>query len=173
MRILVVARWAPWPARSGAQLRSANMITALASLGEVDVFLHVDPRHETELHVPPGLAVHAVGGATRSDRPPSRVDRAVTLVSGTTPSRIVLPALGLRPSGTSTSTRSGVRSAPWGRPATTSRGSCASSRGWRSATSSTRPPSSTTTISVTGPSGPGSRTAGPRHPGATRRLGAR
>ena len=88
MRALVVARWAPWPARSGAQLRSAHMIAALASVGDVDVFLHVDPRHGTDLHVPPGLAVRRIGGATRAGRPPTRVDRAVTLLPGTRPEAI-------------------------------------------------------------------------------------
>ena len=49
MRSLFVARWAPWPPASGAQLRSAAVVAALAGLGDVDVFLLADPRHSPDV----------------------------------------------------------------------------------------------------------------------------
>jgi hypothetical protein len=44
MRILVIASTFPWPARSGQQLRVANIVRALAGLGEIDLFSSVSTR---------------------------------------------------------------------------------------------------------------------------------
>lgn len=88
IRSLVVARWAPWPPRSGAQLRSQHVIEALASLGPVDVFLLADARHETQLQVPKGLDVHDLGGAVRVERPGSVAQRVLTLVPMTAPAQL-------------------------------------------------------------------------------------
>ncbi|MGQ0830928.1 MAG: glycosyltransferase [Microthrixaceae bacterium] len=86
MRSLVVTRWVPWPPTSGARHRSANVIAALAALGEVDVFVLGDPRLESELTPPAGLAVARLGHAGRADRRETRLDQLRTLVPGALPS---------------------------------------------------------------------------------------
>jgi len=64
------------------------VIGALASAGPVDVFLIVDPRHEADLRVPPGLDVRCLGRAVRSDRPARVVDRLATMLPGTAPEAV-------------------------------------------------------------------------------------
>lgn len=68
MRSLFVGRWDPWPARSGAQLRSAMIVQALAELGPVDlVVLRGDGRAEP-LQIPDGIDVDRVHATTRPER---------------------------------------------------------------------------------------------------------
>ena len=90
MRTLVVTRWAPWPPTSGARHRSANVIAALADLGEVDVFLLVDPRLEDELTPPPGLQLGKVGRAPRATPGAGRLERLRSMVPGARPAAIRL-----------------------------------------------------------------------------------
>jgi glycosyltransferase involved in cell wall biosynthesis len=88
IRSLVVARWSPWPPRSGAQLRSAQVVEALGSLGPVDLFLLADGRHETRLHVPDGLGVDHLGGAVRVERTETRAQRLLTFVPAAAPAQL-------------------------------------------------------------------------------------
>lgn len=90
MRSLVVTRWAPWPPTSGARHRSANVIAALAELGEVDVFLLCDARLESEVAPPRGLQLGKVGHTLRSTRGAGRLDRLRTMAPGARPAAIRL-----------------------------------------------------------------------------------
>jgi hypothetical protein len=88
MRTLFVARWAPWPPASGAQLRSANIVAALAQMGDVDVFLLADPRHSQELSPPAEMAVRRTGVVARHDADIRSRDRLQTFVPGSRPAII-------------------------------------------------------------------------------------
>jgi glycosyltransferase involved in cell wall biosynthesis len=64
------------------------VVEALASVGDVDVFLLADPRHETALNPPDGRVVRGVGVATRSEVRVRPVDRLATLVPGARPAAV-------------------------------------------------------------------------------------
>lgn len=88
MRSLVVARWSPWPPRSGARHRSANVIAALAELGDVDVFLLGDRREEPALHPPPDVRLARTGAVARAAIKVRRTDRLLAAAPGGRPAAI-------------------------------------------------------------------------------------
>ena len=87
MRSLVVARWAPWPPASGARLRSANIVAALAEMGDVDLFLLAKSRDGIGANAPDGL-LRRTGEVARSERPVRRIDRVLSALPGTKPAAI-------------------------------------------------------------------------------------
>jgi glycosyltransferase involved in cell wall biosynthesis len=88
VRSLVVARWSPWPPRSGARHRSANVIAALADLGDVDVFLLGDRREEPVLHPPADVHLARTGAAARPAIKVRRIDRLLAAAPGGRPAAI-------------------------------------------------------------------------------------
>ena len=64
MRILVLAEDVPWPETNGGRIRTANVVRALASLGEVDVFAHVST--DEPAAVPAGEPARRIGSTPRT-----------------------------------------------------------------------------------------------------------
>ena len=87
MRSLVVARWSIGAPTSGAQHRSANVVAALAELGDVDMFLLANPRTVPE-PPPAALGLRRVGHVVRTEPQVRRLDRWVTIAPGTSPAVI-------------------------------------------------------------------------------------
>jgi glycosyltransferase involved in cell wall biosynthesis len=57
VRILVVTPTAPWPTRSGLQIRIASTVRALAAFGDVDLFTFADGEPVGTRSIPPGAPV--------------------------------------------------------------------------------------------------------------------
>jgi glycosyltransferase involved in cell wall biosynthesis len=70
VRILVVGEDFPWPAVGGGIMRLANVVRALAEVGEVDLFALLRQARREPPTVPPGLALHRLA-TVRYPPPPA------------------------------------------------------------------------------------------------------
>jgi len=81
MRSLVIAQEFPWPLTSGSLLRLDTVMSALADLGEVELFSVVNARREAPCIVPDGAPVTRSATATFRDGDYSPMGRAAWAVS--------------------------------------------------------------------------------------------
>jgi glycosyltransferase involved in cell wall biosynthesis len=94
VRILVVGQTMPWPANDGARQRLANVVTALTSLGDVDLFALVNARSGVEL--PPDAPVDRLRASVRAPSEFRGLRRLSWLLSGSLPTAFLRPYEGIR-----------------------------------------------------------------------------
>jgi polysaccharide biosynthesis protein PslH len=89
VRILVVGQTMPWPANDGARQRLSNVVTALASVGDVDLFALVNGRSGFEL--PPDAPVDRSRASVRAPSEFRGPRRLSWLLSGSLPISLLRP----------------------------------------------------------------------------------
>jgi glycosyltransferase involved in cell wall biosynthesis len=89
VRILVVGQTMPWPANDGARQRLSNVVTALASVGDVDLFALVNGRSGFEL--PPDALVDRSRASVRAPSEFRGPRRLSWLLSGSLPISLLRP----------------------------------------------------------------------------------
>ncbi|MGH2572646.1 MAG: hypothetical protein ACRDGU_04050, partial [Actinomycetota bacterium] len=94
MNILVVEKTYPWPEVSGSHIRVANVVRALATMGDVD-FFYLSQDHTVPDGPPPNEPVARFGAAPRPPGTHPRLPRNARLLGWLASSRLPV-SVGLR-----------------------------------------------------------------------------